>query len=132
MVVMVRLKVLSGKMAGTEHSARHFPFRLGRATMSDLQLEEQGVWDVHAVLTLDTAGTFILRAQSEALLAVNGRPCREAALRNGDEIDLGALKLCFWIGPTRQRSLRLREWLMWSAIVLITLAQLALVYRVAQ
>jgi predicted component of type VI protein secretion system len=129
---MVRLKLLSGKMAGTEHSARHFPFRLGRAATADLQLEEPGVWDSHAELALDAAGAFVLRTQSEALLTVNGRPCREAVLRNGDEIDLGALKLRFWIGPTRQRSLRLREWLTWTAIVLITLAQLALVYRVAQ
>ncbi len=129
---MIRLKVLSGKMAGTEHSARHFPFRLGRGANSDLRLEEAGVWDSHAELSLDAVGSFMLRAQSEALLAVNGRPCREVAMRNGDEIDLGALKLRFWIGPTRQRGLRLRECLVWSTIALITLAQLALVYRVAQ
>jgi predicted component of type VI protein secretion system len=128
---MVRLKVLSGRMAGTEHSARHFPFRLGRAATADLQLEEPGVWDSHAELTLDATGAFVLRAQSEALLAVNGRPCREAELRNGDEMDLGALKLRFWIGPTRQRGLRLREWLVWTTIALVTLGQLALIYRVA-
>lgn len=129
---MVQLKVISGKMAGTEHSARHFPFRLGRGAGSNLRLEEPGVWDSHAELSLDAARSFVLRAQSEALLAVNGRPCRETMLHNGDEIDLGALKLRFWIGPTRQRSLQLRECLVWSTLALITLAQLALVYRIAQ
>ena len=128
---MVRLKILSGKMAGTEHSARHFPFRLGRAASSDLRLEEDGVWDIHAELVLDAATGFVVSAQSEALVAVNGRPCREALLRNGDELDLGALKLRFWIGPTRQRSLGFREWLTWAAFMLITAGQLVLVYRVA-
>ena len=128
---MVRLTILSGKMAGTEHSARHFPFRLGRAASADLRLEEDGVWDQHAELALDAAAGFVLSAQSEALLAVNSRPCRKAVLRNGDEMDLGALKLRFWIGPTRQRSLRWREWLTWSAFVLITAGQLFLIYRVA-
>lgn len=128
---MVRLTILSGKMAGTEHSARHFPFRLGRATSADLRLEEDGVWDRHAELALDAAAGFVLSAQSEALVSVNGRPCREAALKNGDELDLGALKLRFWIGPTRQRSLRFREWATWMAFLLITAAQLFLIYRVA-
>jgi predicted component of type VI protein secretion system len=128
---MVRLKILSGKMAGTEHSARHFPFRLGRAASADLRLEEDGVWDLHAELALDAATGFLVSAQSEALLAVNGRLCREAVLRNGDELDLGALKVRFWIGPTRQKSLRFREWLTWAALALITAGQLVLIYRIA-
>ncbi len=89
------------------------------------------MWDFHAELALDAATGFVVSAQSEALVAVNGRPCREAALRNGDELDLGALKLRFWIGPTRQKGLRLREWLTWTAFALITAGQLVLVYRVA-
>jgi hypothetical protein len=128
---MVRLKILSGKMAGTEHSARHFPFSLGRAGTADLQLEEDGVWDRHAELTVDPAGGFVLSAQTEALVAVNGRPCRETVLRNGDEMDLGALKLRFWIGPTRQRSLWFREWLTWTALIAITVVQLVMVYCLA-
>lgn len=128
---MVRLKILSGKMAGTEHSARHFPFRLGRAASADLRLEEDGVWDLHAEVVLDAATGFVVRAQSEALVAVNGRSCREAVLRNGDELDLGALRLRFWIGPTRKRSLRFREWLIWTGLVLVTAGQLVLIYRIA-
>ncbi len=128
---MVQIKILSGKMAGTEHSARHFPFRLGRAASADLRLEEDGVWDQHAELALDAGGNFVLNAQSDALMTVNSRPCREAALRNGDEMGLGALRLRFWIGPTRQRSLRVREWLTWTGFLLIAAAQLFLIYRVA-
>lgn len=128
---MVRLKILSGKMAGTEHTARHFPFRLGRGTEANLRLEEDGVWERHAELALDGASkAFVLTAQTDALLTVNSHPCREATLRNGDEIALGALKLRFWIGPTRQRSLRLREGLTWTGIVLLTAFQLFLIYRV--
>jgi hypothetical protein len=128
---MVQLKILSGKMAGTEHSARHFPFRLGRAASADLRLEEDGVWDFHAELALDTGRGFVVSAKPDALMMVNGHPSREAVLRTGDELDLGALRVRFLIGSTRQRSLRFREWLTWTAFALITAGQLVLIYRMA-
>jgi hypothetical protein len=128
---MVRLKILSGKMAGTEHAARHFPFLMGRSASADLQSEDDGVWERHAELALDGTAGFVLKAQDEALVTVNGHPCREALLRNGDEVALGGLKLRFWIGPTRQRSLGFREGLVWAVIVLVTVAQFALIYQIA-
>jgi pSer/pThr/pTyr-binding forkhead associated (FHA) protein len=126
---MVLLKILSGKMAGGESVARHFPFRIGRSASADLRLEEAGVWDEHAVLAFDPSAGFVLKLHEDALAAVNGRPCREAVLRNGDEIEFGALKLRFWLGASRQFRLGPREWLVWAAIVLVTAAEVALIYR---
>jgi|SRR5579883_1040505 len=126
---MVQFKIVSGKMAGTEHVARHFPFRIGRSPAADLQLEDAGVWDEHLELKFHSTDGFILTAQTEALAAINGQPFREAVLRNGDSIEIGALKIRFWIGATRQRSLRLREWLTWAAFAAIVGAQLYLIYR---
>jgi Inner membrane component of T3SS, cytoplasmic domain len=128
---MVRLKILSGKMAGSEHEARHFPFLLGRGAAADLRTEDDGLWERHAELALDGTEGFVLKAQEEALVTVNGHPCREASLRNGDEVALGGLKPRFWIGPTRQRSLWFREGLVWAVIILVTAAQFVLIYRVA-
>ncbi len=128
---MVQLKILSGKMAGTERVARHFPFRIGRSPTADLQLEEDGVWDQHLELAFDAANGFILSTHSDALATINGEAFRETILRNGDALEIGALKICFWLAETRQASLRLREWLTWAALALITAAQVYLIYRLS-
>lgn len=126
---MIQLGILSGKMAGTEHPARHFPFYIGRSPASDLRVEEAGIWDEHVSLSFDPAAGIVMRTQGEALASVNGKPCREMVLRNGDELDIGALKIRFWLGATRQKSQQLREWLTWAAFVAIAAAQLFLIYR---
>lgn len=125
---MVQLRILSGKKAGAAWVARRFPVRIGRAAGADLQLEEEGVWDQHIVLDFQPAQGFVLSAQPNALTRLNGQPVQQALLRNGDAIELGSLKLQFWLGQTRQAGLRLREAFTWTAIGLIALAQLALLY----
>ena len=129
---MVQLKIVAGKMAGAELVARHFPFRVGRSPGADLRLEDDGVWDLHLELTFDSATGFVLKTEPNALAAINGQPFREAVLRNGDAIELGAAKIRFWLGQTRQGGLRLREWLTWFSILLIIALQLFLVYRLAR
>ncbi|HWQ91015.1 MAG TPA: hypothetical protein VN673_05035, partial [Clostridia bacterium] len=57
-----------------------------------------------------------------------GQPIQRALLRNGDDIDLGGLKLQFWLSETRQKPLAFRELLTWAGIALISLAQIALIY----
>jgi predicted component of type VI protein secretion system len=126
---MVQFKIVSGKMAGTEQVARHFPFRIGRSPSADLRVEENGVWDEHLEMAFHPGEGFILTAHPDALAAINGQPFREAVLRNGDSIEIGALKIRFWLGATRQRSLRPREWLTWAAFALIIAFQLFLIYR---
>ncbi len=129
---MIQLRVLSGKLAGTVHAARQFPFTLGRGTSTNLQLEEDGVWDQHARLNFDRSTGITLSACQEALISVNGKPCREAVLRNGDELALGALRLRFSLGPTRQRNSQVCEWLTWIALVAITAGQVVLIYHLAE
>ncbi len=127
---MVQLKFLSGKMAGTSWVARRFPVRIGRAADSDLRVEDAGVWDQHLKLDMRRRQGFFLTALGEALVTVNAQPIQETLLRNGDTIEIGALKLQFWLGETRQRGLALREWLTWIALGAISLSQIALVYFV--
>jgi hypothetical protein len=126
---MVRFKVLSGKMAGTEYVARRFPFRIGRSSSSDLTLEDAGVWDHHVEVIFDSTTGFVLTAQPGALASINDRPFQEETLRNGDVVGLGALKIRFWLGETRQAGLRLREGLVWAVLALITAGQIFLIYR---
>ena len=125
---MVQLKVLSGKQAGTAWVARHFPVRIGRSAKADLQSEESGVWDQHLQLDFDPAAGLVLTAQPNALATVNGQPAQHATLRNGDTIEIGSLRLQFWLSETRQRGLRFREGLTWGAIAAISLGQVAIIY----
>ena len=127
--MIVQFKIVSGKMAGTERVARHFPFRIGRAASADFRLEEDGVWDQHLELAFDSTNGFVLSAHPDARAVINGETFREAVLRNGDAIEIGAIKIHFWLGETRQAGLRLREWLTWTAFALILAGQLVLIYR---
>jgi pSer/pThr/pTyr-binding forkhead associated (FHA) protein len=125
---MVQFKILSGTKAGTTWVARRFPVRIGRSTTADLQLQESGIWDEHLRLDFQPSAGFILNALPDALVAVNGQTVHETALRNGDLIEIGSLKMQFWLSETRQSGLRLREWLTWFAIAAISFGQVALIY----
>jgi hypothetical protein len=125
---MVQLKVLSGKQAGTAWTARRFPITIGRSPKADLQSDESGVWDQHLQLDFDPAAGLVLTTQPNALAAANGQSVQRAVLRNGDTIELGSLKLQFWLSETRQRGLRFREVLTWTTIAVISLGQVAIIY----
>jgi hypothetical protein len=125
---MFQLKVLSGKKAGFVWVARRFPVRIGRAAAANLQLEESGVWDQHLQLDLIPGEGIVLSAQPNALASVNGQPVHRTVLRNGDAIDIGSLRMQFWLGEARQAGLRFREGLTWAGIAAISLGQVGLIY----
>jgi hypothetical protein len=107
------------------------PFSLGRSSPATLVLEEPGVWDRHAEFALRPGEGVAVTALAEATLSVNGEPVPQALLRNGDVMEAGSVKLRFGLSPTRQRSLWLRETLTWIALAAVCLAQVALIYWLA-
>lgn len=127
MVLMIQLELLSGKTAGARWVARRFPVRIGRAPDADLQLEEHGVWDDHLQIALHAEG-FTLESRPEAPVLVNGRPAARAVLRNGDALEVGAVKMKFWLADTRQRGLKIREGLVWTVLTAVCAGQIALIY----
>ena len=126
--MIVQLKVLSGNKAGTLWLARRFPVHIGRSAAADLQLEEGGVWDQHLKLDFGAGEGFILSTQPDALASVNGQAVQRALLRNGDVIEIGSIKMQFWLGEVRQGGLGFREGLTWAGIAIVTLAQVGLIY----
>jgi pSer/pThr/pTyr-binding forkhead associated (FHA) protein len=129
---MVQLKVLSGKMAGGNVVARRFPVHIGRAPTNQVRLDDPGVWDSHARLTLHKREGYFIEAEPNALLTVNGTPAQITVLRNGDEIGLGSARLQFWLAETTSRGLKGREMFTWFLITVISLTQVALVYYLIQ
>jgi pSer/pThr/pTyr-binding forkhead associated (FHA) protein len=125
---MVQFNILSGKMAGAQSAARRFPFHIGRAAGNELQLDDDGIWDRHLTLEFNRQKGFTLATAPNALAAINGGLVQTAILRNGDIITLGSAKLQFWLAAARQRSLRLREAVVWTLLAAVTAAQLALIY----
>ena len=129
---MIQLRILSGQAAGETQIVRRFPFRIGRATESDLRLEAAGVWDNHLTLEFQKSEGFILRTAPETFVAINEEQKQSARLRNGDIISFGSAKVQFWLAAPRQRGLRLREISVWLLITAITAVQLILIYRLVR
>jgi pSer/pThr/pTyr-binding forkhead associated (FHA) protein len=125
---MIQLNILSGKQAGTQPVARHFPFRIGRTAENDLQLEDDGVWDQHLTLEFQPQSGFNLATAPSALATVNGEPVHNVPLRNGDTVMVGSVKFQFWLAAARQSSLRLRENFVWALLALVILCQFVLLY----
>ena len=125
---MVQLQVFSGKQAATSILARRFPFVIGRNSSANLRLDQEGIWDRHLELLLQIPDGFLLKAHPRALTNVNGQPVQQAFLRNGDLIEIGPLKIQFWLSQTRQRGLRTREFLTWFALAALCAGQIILIY----
>ena len=125
---MVQLNILTGNKAGSSWGARRFPVRIGRAPAADLRLEEPGIWDEQLELDLVAGEGFVVTAQANALVTISGQPVQRAVLSNGDMLELGAVRIQFWLGRTRQAGLTARELLTWASIAAVCLAQVGLVY----
>jgi len=124
----LQLSILSGRRAGATWVARRFPVRIGRAPSADLQFDECGVWNEHLTLDFDPAEGFQVQAYPDALVTVNGQLVQRSLLRNGDLLELGAVKLQFWLAEATQPGLGLREGLTWVGILAVCLGQVALIY----
>lgn len=127
---MVQLQIISGKQAGLLWEARRFPVRVGRGADMDLRLEEDGVWENHFQMILDADAGFNLVVSPGVLLSVNQVSVQSARLRNSDIITVGAVQISFRLSPTRQRSLRLREWVVWVLLLAVTVTQLVLIFSI--
>lgn len=125
--MMLQLQILSGKQAGVLWDARRFPVKIGRALGSDLQLEEEGVWDEHCRVEMKTAEGFIVVAHPGAIVSVNHTPAETVRLRNGDIIIAGSVRIAFRLSETKQRRLKYREAFVWLIIAGITGSQIALI-----
>ncbi len=126
---MVLLKVVGGRKTGDATILRRFPATVGRGVNSSYRLEEPGIWEQHLEIRLLMPEGFQLASDPNAVTVVNGARVQQTALRNGDLIEIGGLKLLFSLSEARQYAWRWREWLTWLMLTLLTVGQLWLIRR---
>ncbi len=126
--MVIQFAILSGNRAGTQVEARRFPFVVGRGPRADLRLEEQGIWEAHFQVEVDSAEGFLLKKTSDALVVVNGELVSAIRLAHGDLIEIGTVRMRFWLAAVQQRGLRWRERLTWAALVALGLFEIYLIY----
>jgi predicted component of type VI protein secretion system len=124
---MLQLEILYGRQAGFLWDSRRFPVCVGRGSQCDLQIEADGVWERHFEISLAAETGFHLRTCADAVVMINQVPVATARLKNGDMLTVGAAKLAFRLSPTRQSSLRWREWSVWLLLAGVTTGQALLV-----
>ena len=125
---MIQFQVLSGKQAGDRWIARRFPVRIGRDADNDLRLSDPGIWNRHCNVILDPELGCVLVAQPDALLTVNSESQQTTRLRNGDTIELGDVRLRFWLADPVLRTFHMNEWLVWLLIAGVALGQAAVAF----
>ena len=125
---MIEIEVIENHRGSSREILQHFPAVIGRSSDADVELSVSGVWDRHLEIDLDRSRGFLLRTCEGAWTAVNGSPCQETVLKNGDLIEIGGAKLRFWLRMASQRGFRGREISTWIAFGLIAVGQVFLIY----
>lgn len=109
---MPTLTITSGENAGKQFVIEHRPLSIGREPARDIQLVDPKVSRKHALLRRDGDACLIAPAKALNGIVINGnRVESETALRDGDEIQLGATVLRFEVtsDPTRTNALHARK-----------------------
>ncbi len=130
---MVQLQVLTGRRAGERVGIRRFPCDIGRSAVAPVRFEDAGVWERHGRFRLDLQQGVFFEVEPQAGALLNGEPVGEPArVRPGDILELGSVKLIFWLSEPRQISHRAREMATWIGLGVLCLGQVALAYRLLQ
>lgn len=91
--MIYRLIILNGPCTGQRITVETRPMSIGRAADADVVLHDPEVADHHASMEHTANGLSIRDLGSMAGILINGRECRVAALKHGDEIEVGRTRL---------------------------------------
>lgn len=124
---MIQFQILSGQQAGSDILVRRFPFVIGRGPESNLQLTDAGVWDGHLGVEFRRGEGFAFNTHADARVLLNDEGVKSGILRHGDLIELGSVRLRFWLARSQQKPLQFREALTWGALFALFAGQIALI-----
>jgi len=126
---MLELHVQSGPDQGKVLRLDVLPGVIGRGPSSHAVLQGPGVWDRHAEITLGQDGRFHVRMLGDATGSRAAGHEGSWLLRNGEPFHLGGVRLCFGLGPGRQRPQRPSEILAWVVLALVVTVEAWLAFR---
>lgn len=97
-----RLVVLNTEFAGKEFPCVRTELRVGRTDENDIALDHRSLSRTHCKVVREANGEWrVIDLQSANGLMVNGEPYAQSALRSGDVLELGHVKLKF-VGPNER------------------------------
>ena len=123
---MLEARILTGNRTGTVIPINRFPFSFGRQG-ADCVLADPGVWDRHFTISLGPDRAFELVCTESAVISSDQRTFANLCLRNGEIVEMGAVRIEFRLSRTSPRPGRLAEGILWGSLGLVVLAELALV-----
>ena len=126
---MLELHVQSGPDQGKVLRVASSPAVIGRNPANAAVLEGPGIWDRHAEVSLSEDGRFHIRMLGDATGSRASRHEASWMLRNGEPFHLGGVRLCFGLGPGRQRPQRPSEILAWVVLALVLTVEAWLALR---
>ncbi len=88
-----RFMILSGSLAGTELTLPGDDVRIGRGREADLQIDHRSISRVHAEVHWDGQQCILLDTGSSNGVKVNGESYTQSALRRGDVVEFGHIRL---------------------------------------
>ncbi len=108
---------------------RRFPFTIGQDKNCDLKIDAKGVWAKHLVLNERSKLEITALPCPDSLVVINGvSRSKETRLDHGDLIELGAAKFHFWFAPLGQADRHVFESLIWTALLLLFIAQASIIW----
>jgi pSer/pThr/pTyr-binding forkhead associated (FHA) protein len=91
-----RLVVLNTELAGKEYACVRTELKVGRTDDNDIALDHRSLSRTHCKIVREDNGEWrVIDMQSANGLMVNGESYAQSALRNGDVLELGHVKLKF-------------------------------------
>src|SRR6185503_4700582 len=91
-----RLIILNTELAGREYSCVRTELKVGRTDENDIAIDHRSLSRTHCKIVREDTGEWrVIDMQSANGLMVNGEAYAQSALRSGDVLELGHVKLKF-------------------------------------
>lgn len=104
-----RLEVLSTEFAGREFALIRTEIRIGRAEDNDISIDHRSLSRTHCKIVREESGEWrVLDMQSANGIKVNGEQYSQSALKYGDELELGHVRVRF-LAPHEEGSVQLSK-----------------------
>jgi len=125
---LAQFHITTGLLKGHYFSANTLPVRIGRGGGCQIKLPDPGIWEWHVEVNVNQEHRFLVRCNPETTAMVNGGPIKQEAqlLRNGDQIEIGAVNLQFWLGNVRKKNHRPAENTIWVIVGILVLSEFIL------